>query len=290
MKLVSKFLLAIVLTASVAQGQQMRSATWSTDRFILRYRTMLEPPRPGSPELNIGGGGADDATTNHRILTDPRQKKYFGYDLQVDPLPDGRFSVTFKPLSIQPDKLHWPNFDNSWSQIPLPAYPASVQVRDGETIALDLLVNASSGQKIVEYVTVNSRVKNAAAAPLPRDLQVSDVHMSLESPRLQINGKHWDWNRGDAHGGVNGPVVWIYLPDRGRFLFSFKPHDGYRKAGEVRGKVLTFNWNNENYELQTQGNILPGDGAFNVYVSADAAYRPEYPPAQYGALSQAPIP
>ena len=269
----------------VLQAQQMRSATWSTDRFLLRYRTMLEPPRQGSPELSIGGGGADDSTTNHRVLMDAHQKKYFGYDLRVDPLGSGRFNIMIKPLTMTDQNLRFFGIDSGWSQIPLPSYPNTVPVNDGETIAFNLLINPSTGQKIVEYVTVNSPSKSPPAAA--RDLQLGDVQMSLNSPRLRVNGKSWSWNAGDAHGEANGPVLWIYVPDRGRFLFSFTPHDGYHKAGEVRGRTMKFTWNGEAYELETQAKILPGgDGAWNLYVNQDSGYRPEsYPPALYGSAT-----
>jgi hypothetical protein len=287
MNRISRLFFVFILAAfATVRAQQMRSAIWTTDRFVLRYRTMLEPPRPGSPELKIGGGGSDDSTTNHRILTDTQQKKYFGYDLQVDPLAGGRFSLTFKPLTLTSENLHFFGIDNMWSQIPLPSYPASIQVNDGETIALDLLINPSSGQKIVEYITVSSPWKSSTIAASARDLQIDDVHMSLNSPRLNIKGKRWDWNGGDAHGEANGPILWIYVPDRGRFLLSFVHHDGYRKAGEVRDKNMTFSWNNETYEVQTQGKILPGGGPWTLYVNQDAGYRPEsYPPAPYGAAA-----
>lgn len=266
------------------QAQQMRSATWSTDRFLLRYRTMLEPPRPGSPELNIGGGGVDDSTTNHRVLMDPHQKKYFGYDLRVDPLGGGRFNVILKPLTMTDQNLRFFGIDTGWSQIPLPSYPNAIPLNDGETVAFNLLINPATGQKIVEYVTVNSPSKNPSVAA--RDLQLGDVQMSLNSPRLRINGKNWTWNTGDAHGEVNGPVLWIYIPDRGRFLFSFTPHDGYHKAGEVRGRTMKFTWNGQAYELETQAKILSGDGTWNLYVNQDAGYRPaNYPSALYGSAT-----
>ncbi len=286
MNRINRLIFLLTLSASVLQAQQLRSGAWSTNRFLLRYRTMLEPQRTGSPELNIGGGGIDDSTTNHRVLTDSQRKKYFGYDLRVDPLASGRFNIIFKPLTITAENLRMLRIDSGWSQIPLPSYPDTVQVSDGETIALDLMINPSTGQKIVEYVTVSSPPKGSTAPASARDLQIGDIQMSLNSPRLHVNGKHWDWNGGDAHGEANGSVLWIYVPDRGRFLFSFAPHVGYRKAGEVHGNRIKFTWNGEAYELETQVKILPGEGAWNLYVTQDAGYRPEsYPPALYGAVT-----
>jgi hypothetical protein len=245
---------------------------------------MLEPPRPGGSDLHIGGGGIDDATTNHRILIENHQKKYFGYDLHVDPLGGG-FSITFKPLTISAENLRMFKIDASWKQIPLPSYPNVIQVNDGETIALDLMINPSTGQKIVEYVTVNAPSKAPTAVPA-RDLKIEDIQMSLYSPRLRINGKVWDWNGGDAHGEAGGSVLWIYIPERGRFLLSFAPRSGYRKMGETRATKMKFTWNGEEYELESQAKILPSEGVWNLYVNQDASYHPDsYPPAPYGAAS-----
>jgi hypothetical protein len=127
-------------------------------------------------------------------------------------------------------------------------------------------------------VSAPSKISTADA----RDFQIADIQMSLNSPRLHINGKSWDWNNGDAHGEASGAVLWIYIPDRGRFLLSFTSHGGYRKAGEVSGRKIKFTWNGEAYELESQAKILPGEGTWNLYVNQDAGYRPErYPPALY---------
>ena len=276
--------LLVLCLSPLLQAQQMRSATWSTDKFLMRYRTMLEPARAGSPELNIGGGGVDDATTNHRVLMDSHEKKYFGYDLSVDPTTPGHFNVTIKALTLTAANLRFFGIDGSWSQISLPSTPGTVQVSDGETMAFDLMINPSTGQKIVEYVTVSSPARGAVS--VARDLQFGDIQMSLNSPRLRINGKSQEWNGGDAHGEANGPVLWIYIQDRGRFLLSFTPRGGYVRAGDVSGKKMKFTWNGDVYEFETQGKILPSEGVWNLYVSQDAGYRPAgYPPALYGGVS-----
>src|SRR5277367_2307531 len=133
---------------SALQGQQIRSATWNTDQFLLKYRTMVEPSRPKGQELHIGGGGADDGNTNHRILEDMDQKRFFGYDLQVSVLAAGQFQLNFKPLTVTASMRKWMDLDG-WTEIPLPSLPASKVVNGGETVAVDLMVNPGTGEKIV---------------------------------------------------------------------------------------------------------------------------------------------
>jgi hypothetical protein len=281
MKFISSFLLLI----SMLQGQQIRSGLWTTDQFVLRYRTMMEPARPAGKEVHIGGGGADDSTTNHRILKDADQKKFFGYDLQVTVIDAGRFQLNFKPLSVT--AVHRKFFElDGWDEILLPSVPASMLVNDGETVALDLMANPTTGERIVEYISVSAPSSTSASR---RDLQVGDIQMSLGSPQLQINGTHWAWNHGDAHGVARGAVLWMYVPDRGRFLISFAPHAelGFKQAGEGKGNQIKFSWNGETFELKSVERVLPADGAWNVYVYQDRSYQPGYPPVLYGASDRA---
>jgi len=266
---------------SALQGQQIRSATWNTDQFLLKYRTMVEPARPKGQELHFGGGGADDGNTNHRILEDMDQKRFFGYDLQVNVLATGQFQLNFKPLTVTASMRKWMDLDG-WTEIPLPSLPASKVVNGGETVAVDLMVNPGTGEKIVEYITVGSPTGSGGTA---RDFQMNDVQMLLTSPQLHLNGKSLEWNHGDAHGAASGSVVWVYVPDRGRFLISFAPlaELGFRQAGEARGSLIKFVWNGETYELKGNERIMPADGAWSIYVYQDRGYQPTYPPALYGA-------
>jgi hypothetical protein len=280
-----KFISLFLFFCSPLPGQQIRSALWTTDQFVLRYRTMMEPARPAGKGVNIGGGGADDSTTNHRILMDHDQKKYFGYDLQVAVLGNGRFQLNFKRLTVTDPMKRFFDADGSfqnWTEILLPSVPASMSLSDGETVALDLMTNPATGEKIVEYISVSA---SSGSSYSRRDLQMGDIQMSLGSPQLYTNGKHWQWNQGDAHGAARGSVLWIYLPDRGRFLLSFVPHAelGFKQAGEGRGNQIKFSWNGETFELKGGERILPADGTWNVYVYQDRGYQPGYPPVLYGA-------
>jgi hypothetical protein len=275
-----KFISGFFLFVSMLPAQQIRSASWATDQFVLRYLTMLEPARPKGQSVNIGGGGFNDSVTQHRILMDDNQKRFFGYDLQVGVLGGGRFQLSFKPLTTVMIRK---TLDlDKWTEISLSSVPSSMQLNDGDTVALDLLINPGSGEKIVEYITVSAPPGPGSSA---RDLQMGDIQMSLANPQLHINGRSWEWNRGDAHGYASGAVLWVHVPDRGRFLISFQPHAdlGFRPAGEVNGSQVKFVWNGETYELKGSERILPADGAWNIYVYQDRGYQPGYPPALYGA-------
>jgi len=283
MKCISALVFLLVSGAVALQAQQIRSSIWTTDQFVLRYQTMLEPARPKGQPLNIGGGGFNDSITQHRILTDDEHKKFFGYDLQVTVLGGGQFQLNFRPLTTVMIRK---TLDlDKWTEISLPSVPASLSVKDGDTVALDLLVNPGSGEKIVEYFTVSDPSTSGSSV---RDLQMGDIQMALASPQLHINGKSWEWNHGDSHGSASGAILWVYVPDRGRFLISFQPHAdlGFRPAGEAKGPQIKFTWNGETYELKGTERVLPAAGAWNVYVYQDQAYQPTYPPSLYGGADK----
>jgi hypothetical protein len=73
-------------------------------------------------------------------MADHSQEKFFGYDIRIEPVPDGMLRVTFGPLSLSAAKLDLKE-PGSWSLMALPRYPAPQFVRSGDRIALDLLVN-----------------------------------------------------------------------------------------------------------------------------------------------------
>ena len=158
-------------------------------------------------------------------------------------------------------------------------------------MSLDLLTNNATAQRIVDYITiqeplapvtfanVNTPLRGFAFATGPaRDFRVYDAEIRLQAPRLSING-NFDQSTGALNSEVSGRIVWFYAANRGRFLLSLapQPESGFRKAGEIRGTTLSFTIGKDAFNLVTGASIAPGDGAFNLYVLHDPAWRPSYP-------------
>jgi hypothetical protein len=281
----------LVAAALCVQGQQISSGTFSNDKYAVRYATVVEPPRPNGQRLSLRSGSITGSHGNHRYLADEQQKKYFGYDVDIEPLANAMFQVTFKPLNVTREDMHLPGDPASWTLLPIASYPAPATVTEGDTIALELLVNPGTGEKIVEYFTVSAgwKSKSTMIAGAPRDFGLEDVRMSLTGPRVAVNGKTVDSAHWEAH-GLAGSVIWIYLPGRGRFLMSIARHDalGFRSAGEVRGSTMKFTWNNDSYEIEGHDQIVPGNGVWNLYVYQDGGYKPAgNPPFLWGAADRA---
>ncbi len=282
MRTISLLLLSGVLTAALAEPLQLMSGFASTDDYSVRYETRLEPGGDKSEIKNIGGGLQINDGRFHRYLLDRSRKVYFGYDLLVEVTEDGRYRTRFLPLSIRPRQIADPEF---WTLIPLPGYPGEQLLASGDTVLLDLMVHPASGRKIVDFLTIGGDIRRSETAHGPaRDFAVGLAPLHLNKPRITIGGET-PAGAEKFGGAVSGPIVWIYLENRGRFLLSLipRPEYGFLRAGELRGSSLHFDWGGERIEINCAGRIAPARGAFHLYVRRDAEFRPAGPGFRMGA-------
>jgi hypothetical protein len=245
-----------------------------------RWETRLEP---ATPELSgkFGGGGVVVGKIRfHRYTTESDSRKYFGYDLLMEPLPEANtYRVTVRPLSIDATQLHLKD-PAAWSELRLPGYPPPQILHDGDTIALDLFTNAETGQKIVDYIHIPEKKHKRlvyTASGRARDFTVEDAELNLKDPQISVNGRVLVAPTGDYTGGVTAAIVWFYLPERGRYFLSLVRHPPHRfqKAGEVRGSTLSFTISGEHIVVDCNGRIAPGYDAYNLYVLHQAGWRPK---------------
>lgn len=263
---------ALVCWATLAQDGRLMSGSGSSDAGSFSYETRVEPPGPPAPHVR---GGLFVNEGFHRYMADHSQKKFFGYDIHIQPMPDGMLRVSFGPLSLSAARLELKD-PESWSAMALPRYPAPQFVRSGDRIALDLLVNIASRQKIVDYLTIRAGRHDEPAAIVtgpPRDFTVEDAELAITQPEVSVNGEL----RQRMPNTLSGAVGVLYVPGHGRFLFSLAPNErfGFRKAGEVRGNLIRFEWETSRYQLACLDRVAPGLKPYNLYVFHD--------PKSYGA-------
>ncbi len=152
MKLISLFLICLA-SQGAHSASRLSTGSASTSGVSVSDQTHLEP---GSPSIQRHCGGVlTENNTIKRHIGNLDNQTYFGYDLTIEPLADGRFSLRFAPLTIAPTKMTEIFREvSNWTALPLPNGPATLVVRAGETIAVDLFINPSTGQKVTEYLTV----------------------------------------------------------------------------------------------------------------------------------------
>jgi hypothetical protein len=283
-----------------AQSVRIDGGVVSRSTFGFYWETRLEPPVPGLGN-DFSTSTTDGPGAIHRIMVDRARRVYFGYDVVVEPLPEANtYRVAFQQLVTTPELAKRLPKDTAtgWAQLPAPAFPAAQTIRGGDVLALNLLTNGATGQKIVDYVTVQEPTgkfdgfqkipaREFAFAPgSPRDFRADDAELRIVSPRLTVNGK-LDESSVRRYDTVAGAVVWLYVGNRGRYYLSLMPHPelGFRKVGEVRGSSLSFTIGADTFTLSSAGRIAPGQAPFNLYVLHDPAWRPTYANANLSAFN-----
>lgn len=227
----------------------------------------------------------DDNQIIHRVLVDTDGRPLFGYDLVVEPNPTlKQFNVEARPLDAQfASKLierstagqRPPQLRTKIST--LPEASVSQLLDDGDVFTLDLLVNADSGIKIVDVVKVSfdrARLWEVNPKNLPRDFTLDAVQLAVTEHRLFINGTLVA--KGNSTTGCSGALLWFYVPDRGRFIFSLVPRAGYQfqKVGLVADNKIEFTLGGDHYEWISNAPVLKDGGAWNLWVLPDPKYTP----------------
>ena len=290
-----------------AFAQSMRiehGVTTGTKKFGFGFywETRLEPE---TPALDFGSftSAATSSTTEpevFRVVADRTRHVYFGYKARVEVLAEtGTYRITFGPIDPQLALnllfLGDGGKATGWTPLSTPGWGigSPQTIHAGDVVAMDLLRNPGTGQRIVDYVTVQEPPANAEinfanvnvpprefafATGEPRDFRPDDAELRIRSARVSVNGKV-DPSTSRSDIDTSGAVVWFYLPKRGRFLLSLTPHPnlGFRKAGEVRGSKLSFTIGSDTFNLVAGGAIAPTQAAFNLYVLHDPVWKPDYP-------------
>ena len=267
--------LAPALLATEGGELTIGNAEWNGVR--LRFVTRLEPPSTSGRDGLSGAATAGNGRGRH-IIIDHANKRYFGYDVSVDYKSDSQTAlIRIEPLTAPRNSLERFDIDATWTAMSLPQYPKLRQVRIGDTVALDLLVNPTTGQKIVDYLTVlRAGFEGEVATRKPKDFSLEDVQLTLDRARISVDGKVVEASTRNLN-KLTGKLVSFYLPGRGRFLISLFPDAGvgFHLAGVAAEETLKFKNGATEYRLDCAARIAPGQGVYNVYVLHDASWRPK---------------
>ena len=308
--------LVIVIVAGLclpafAQSVRLDQGVETRKNFGFYWETRLEPETPAMDVGTISTvttGSSKDRDIIYRLEGDRSRHVYFGYQAQVEVLVEpNAYRITFSPIdpstARQLMSVTFGKEDpDSWTQLSTTTWGtgAPQTIHGGDVVAMDLLKNAATGQKIVDYVTVQEppspeigfqNLKAQArefafATGAARDFRADDGELRIRDARVSIGGK-LDPSTAKFKGEVSGLVLWFYLPKRGRFILSLTPHAnlGFRRAGEVRGSTLSFTIGSETFKLVANGAIAPTQAAFNLYVLHEPTSKPDYAFADTSAFS-----
>ncbi len=212
----------------------------------------------------------------HRVLTDAQQNVVFGYDLWVsaDPITK-KFSVAVLPADEAFRRSFLKNVNGAFATFPKSTTPQTLD--DGDAVSLELLVNQESGAKIVDVVSVTfdrTRLRENNIESLPKDFTLDAVALGVKKYSLLLNGNEVSKSKSSI--GCTGALLWLYIPERGRFIFSLVPREGYdfEKVAVLDENRIAFTIDNEHYEWVSSDSILPSGGTWNLWVLRDTNYTP----------------
>jgi hypothetical protein len=215
----------------------------------------------------------------HRVLTDAQQNVVFGYDLWItaDPLTK-KFSVAVLPADEAFRRSFLKDFTpprSEFATFPKSTTPQTLD--DGDAVSLELLVNKESGVKIVDVVSVTfdrSRFRDSSLEAVPKDFTLDAVALAVKNYSLSVNGTLMSKSKSSI--GCSGALLWLYVPERGRFIFSLVPREGYdfEKVAVLDEDRIEFTVNGERYEWLSSAPILPNGGSWYLWVLHDPSYTP----------------
>ncbi len=264
----------------------------------------------------------------HRVMTDRKNKIYFGYDLVVERQPDsGKFRVSIGPLTKSPDSLIGrpaarvgtgesrgsgvsvgsgssdatrgsvgsresgkTNYSD-YSPESLQSYPEPVVIDDGDSISIDILENPVTGTKITDVIKISYRSGQFGAIysadDSARDFSLDEVLLRMETPDVVVNSERFE-----TRSSVAGNIIWIYIPGKGRFIFSFLPQTGFpfRKTGTIDDNKIFFEHEGDRFMIVSKSTILAYGGKWNMWMMHDSWYgrrkdEPDNPSFEFGGAS-----
>lgn len=275
------YLLATIMFGVLAQTVSAQQAIMGFDNGI---NVIIKVEKTGENQnlSNIFSSSGTDENIVHRVMIDRKNKLYVGYDLEILPTSDTKqFNVLIKPLTVNEDITKTINKfgeSNNLFLRSIPKYPGMITVQDGDTISLDVLENLQTKEKISDsirvtrdkqklgnYISDGNNIKGKA-------FTINDVQMSLLGFEAYIN----DEKVKSSGGGMIGSVIWIYFPDKGRFILSpiEQPTAGFQKIGLINDKTITFNYAGVDYKLISNKPVLGSGGKWNLWVMFDENYKP----------------
>lgn len=220
-----------------------------------------------------------------RLLMDETNAVIFGYELTVEQTASNKFRLKLAPL---PANFVLPTFAGQKASLAgnrrktilltLPETISDQAVDDADELTVNLLFHPQLKIRIADRIRV-SAVRGRLSPPpivVPRELTVDDLELALKNLRVKVNEAEFAKSKNSR--SYTGSLIWFYVPQKGFFLLSLAPREGYdfRRIGTVSNNKIVFRSDGENYELISEEPILPVTGTWGLWVLHDPRYRPPF--------------
>jgi GWxTD domain-containing protein len=312
----NKFLTIAFLTFScflvIASGVKAQQSSVSFHKKGISVIFKIETSSPDATKQSFGSlyftrsNETEKESRVHRVIGDRMSGSYFGYDLivETDTAPN-KYKISIKPLSINPpEQMRLADL----TALSLPKYPEDMIVEDGDTISLDVLVNPQTKVKIIDLIKITTKIPQSSDSSLfnttasssgfgsgsngrllsrqqkAQDFTLNDVKLRLTSPKLLVSGAVSPIRGSEWNGIIEGSMIYLYIPEKGRFVFSLFPRNGFdfQKDAVLENNKITFQSNGERYELISNAPVVSGGGNWSLWMLNDPNYKPDL---TFGAAS-----
>jgi len=290
--MIAVLLLSLWSLAAAQEGTRRNVVVPLADGGFVAFKSETAWSGAGGPAASTGAGSqipqgefraqafVDDNRVIHRVLADAAGKYVFGYDLLIEAVPVSKtFTIAVAPLDSQiENKLLAGGSKMQPARIAtLPQAGEPEILDDGDSFALDLLVNQKTGVKIVDLVKVSfdrSNLWDDNPRNLPRDFTLDAVPLRVIDFRLLVDGNLLA--AGKPGTKFTGALIWCYVEGQGRFIFSLVPREGYQfqKVGIIEDRRIEFTVKGKHYEWLSSEPILPSGGSWNLWMLHDPSYLP----------------
>ena len=283
----------------------------------LQTNLRVDPPTGAPPQgltCDYHGRSIVGKSYFTRIVMDSVKHEYFGYEVLLEEQQAGTYLATFGKPGVSPMEAAATAGAglSPWSVRTL-ALPEPKVVRDGDIISIELMRDATTGDKLIDDITIQPFSQRPTTGPLarpglqglpgltgsraplgnravptvegtPRDFSTADAEMRLSQLRATLNGTPQSTTGRVSN--VTGSLVWFYLPGRGRYILSLvpRPELDFQRAGEVRGGAITLTLGGDAITLESPLEIATGNAPYNLYVLRDPQWEPTTQ-AQKGQLA-----
>lgn len=282
----------------------------------LDFEYRIDPSAEAAPVLGstvVSTRNQDGSVLASRILTDNSHQQYFAYEVLIKPQGGDEYLVSFGAWPLEKSGLEtgWTRrLINSYpppqtmkqgdtasviaylddrlkiaDHVTIRALPLEIQrdlTRSADyvpVVAYRNAVNAELRTRGLPSITAPSTEAQrlpevGRVSGTPRAFTATDAELKLGEVRITVNGLPVT-NTIDP-GPARGPLVWFYVPGRGRIILSLVPRPGlgFLKAGEARGGYLSITADGNTYSLESSVAIGPGTGAYLAYILTDAGWQP----------------
>jgi hypothetical protein len=159
-----------------------------------------------------------------------------------------------------------------------PKNPHPVDVGPEDTVEFMLMENRTSSQRLVDRFRISNNSDAQTGPPFHVDLMgepkpPAGTSLRLAAPRMYRGGEPLKLTSKGTE--ISGALLWVYVPDKGRFWFSVAEKGRFRNTAVARGNRLEYEWDGAKYAIETAKPIISLPGEWVIWVRLEEGWKPE---------------